>query len=173
MRISIAVLLITGITLSGCSSWQGSKANPSNWFSKSKSTDASGVASAEQLNPLIPENTDTGLFSKSSDLAEDFSLPVASITELRIEKTPTGAILYTSGLASRQGAYDVRLRRNEDTESSTLEYSFRAVYPETATPVGSENTRTLRVAVSLTHQELAGVKLIRVSSDSNARETRR
>ena len=173
MRISIAVLLITGITLSGCNSWQGSRANPSNWFGKSKDTETTAVANAGQVNPLIPQNSDTGLFSKSSGPEEDFSLPVASVTELRIEKTPSGAIIYASGLASRQGAHDVRLKLNEDTEANTLEYSFRVVYPEYPTPIGSETSRTIRVATSLTHQSLAGIKVIRVSSEGNARETRR
>ena len=173
MRISIAVLLITGITLSGCNSWRGSKANPSNWFGKSNNTETSDVASAGEINPLIPENADSGLFSSSNAPEEDFSVPVASVTELRIERTPSGAIIYATGLASRQGAFDVRLDLNEDSEENTLEYSFRAIYPEYATPAGTDFSRTLRVAQSLTHQDLAGVNLIRVSSKSNARETRR
>ena len=131
------------------------------------------MANAGEVNPLIPDSEDEGLFSSSSDSEEDFSIPVASVTELRIEKTPTGAIIYATGLASRQGAFDVRLDLNEDSEENTLEYSFRAVYPEYATPAGTDFSRTLRVAQSLTHQDLAGVNLVRVSSESNARETRR
>lgn len=173
MRISIVALLITGITLSGCSSWQGSRANPSNWFNKSRSAEVPGDASVAPVNALIPAEKEGGLFSRSSDSEEDFSVAVASVTDLKIERTPTGAIIYATGLAARQGAHDVWLRLNEDTDGSSLEYSFRAVYPETATPIGPENTRILRVAVSLTHQDLAGIKLIRVSSESNARETRR
>jgi len=173
MRISIVALLITGITLSGCSSWQGSRANPSNWFNKSRSAEVPGDASVDPVNALIPAEKEGGLFSRSGDSDEDFSVAVASVTGLKIERTPSGAIIYATGLAARQGAHDVWLRLNENSDESTLEYSFRAVYPETATPIGSENTRILRVAVSLTHQDLAGIKLIRVSSESNARETRR
>ena len=173
MRISIAALLVTGITLSGCSGWQGSRANPSNWFSKSQTADAASDASSGEVNALIPDDEGSGLFSSSSGPEEDFSVAIAQVTELKIEKTPSGAIIYATGLASRQGAYEVRLSRNEDSDGASLDYSFRVVYPEQATPIGSENSRILRVAVSLTHQDLAGIKLIRVSSESNARETRR
>ena len=138
MRISIAVLLITGITVSGCGSWQGSRANPSNWFGKSRIAGAASDVAVEEVNALIPAEKEGGLFSRSGDSEEDVSVAVASVVDLKIEKTPTGAIIYATGLAARQGAHDVRLRLNEDTEGSTLAYSFRAVYPESATPVGSE-----------------------------------
>lgn len=173
MRKSIAVLMVTGLTLAGCSSWQASRVNPGNWFGRSKSAEVAVNASAEEINSLIPENTKSGLFSRPDTETEDFSVAIANVTELKVEKTPTGAIIYAIGLASRQGAYGVRLRRNEEAEESTLDYSFRALYPADPTPVGSDTSRTLRVAVSLTHQDLAGVKLIRVSSEGNARETRR
>lgn len=173
MRKSIAVLLVTGLTLSACSSWQGSRANPSNWFGKSKTTETVVVANGEAVNPLLPQDSGSGLFKDSNAPAEDFSVPIASVTELHVEKTPTGAIVYATGLANRQGAYDVHLQQNEDAESTTLDYSFRALYPQNETPVGSDRTRTLQAAVSLTHQDLAGVKIIRVSSESNSRETRR
>lgn len=173
MRKSIAVLMVTGLTLAGCSSWQASRVNPGNWFGGSKSTEVAVDASAEQINPLIPQNTKSGLFSRSDAEVEDFSVAIASVTELKVEKTPTGAIIYVVGLASRQGAYGVRLLRNEEADDSTLDYSFRALYPEDPTQVGSDISRTLRVAVSLTHQDLAGIKVIRVSSEGNARETRR
>ncbi|PCJ06628.1 MAG: hypothetical protein COB16_12880 [Rhodobacteraceae bacterium] len=173
MRTSIAILLVTGLTLSGCSSWRASRVNPSNWFGSSQSAETLVDVSADQVNPLIPANTESGIFSRPDTSTEDFSVAIASVTELKVEKTPTGAIIYAIGLASRQGAYGVRLRRNEEADGQTLDYSFRALYPADPTLVGSETSRTLRVAVSLTHQDLAGIKLIRVSSDGNARETRR
>ena len=173
MRKSIAVLLVSGVTLASCSSWQASRVNPSNWFGSSQNTQVPVAASDELINPLIPVDTKVGLFSGSDAPTEDLSVQIAGVSELRVEQTPTGAIIYAMGLASRQGAYDVRLRRNLDADDATLDYSFRALYPADPTAVGSETSRTLRVAVSLTHQDLAGIKLIRVTSDSNARETRR
>lgn len=173
MRKSIAVLLASGLMLTGCSGWQASRVNPSNWFGGSQATETAVDANAEPVNALLPESSGAGIFSRPDASTEDQSVAVASVTELKVEKTPSGAIIYATGLASRQGAYGVWLRLNPDADSNTLDYSFRALYPEYQTPVGSETSRTLRVAVSLTHQDLAGVKLVRVSSDSNARETRR
>ena len=174
MRKSIAVLLVTGLTLTACSSWRDSRVNPGNWFGSSEGTEVPVEQTATQDNPLIPTGDRVTLFNRSKNSEEiDLSVAVASVTELSIEKTPTGAILYATGLASRQGAYGVRLKRNEDTESDTLDYSFRALYPADPSPVGSDFSRTLRVAVSLTHQDLAGVRLIRVSGAENSRETRR
>lgn len=173
MRKSIAVFLVTGVTLASCSSWQASRVNPSNWFGDSQSAEVPVEASAEPVNPLIPSTDKVRLFGKSDAPAEDLSVQIAGVTGLQVEQTPTGAIVYATGVASRQGAYGVRLRRNLDADDATLDFSFRALYPANPTAVGSETSRTVRVAVSLTHQDLAGVRLIRVTSDSNARETRR
>jgi hypothetical protein len=97
---------------------------------------------------------------------------------MRVERTPTGAIVYATGIAARQGAYGVELRldeadRDERTKDATLDFTFRAIYPGYRTPVGSDRTRTLRAAVSLSRQQLAGVRSIRVVAEQNARESRR
>lgn len=171
MRISIAALLITGLTLSGCSSWQGSRVNPTNWFGKSKN--APVAASEDNVNALIPKVEESVLFTNPDDGQPGLGVPVDSVTELKIEQTPSGAIIRATGLGARQGAHNVQLVLNEGEDSGTLDYAFRATYPEYATPVGTEQSRVLQVAISMTHQDLAGIKLIRVSSETNARETRR
>ncbi len=168
MRKPLTLLLAGSIVLAGCGGWRDSRINPSNWFGSSEVSEA---PVSEDVNPLIPEKTGRGLFDKPE--AEDRTVLVAEVSELRIERTPVGAIIYVTGVASRQGAFDVELRPVANEDPSILEYDFRVVYPENATPVGSEFTRTLRAARSLTNEDLSGVRLIRVNGSSNARESRR
>ena len=168
MRKPLSLLLAGAILLAGCGGWRDSRINPSNWFGSSEVAEAPVDA---DVNPLIPEKTGLGVFDKPE--AEDRTVLVAEVSELRIERTPVGAIIYATGVAARQGAFDVELRPVENDDPSVLEYDFRVVYPEDATPVGTVFTRTLRAARSHTKQDLSGVRLIRVNGETNARESRR
>ncbi len=130
----------------------------------------------EDINPLIPVENRVNLLRRPD--AVDQTVLVQTVSDMRIERTPTGAIVYASGLAARQGAYGVELRldesdRDERTKDQTLDFTFRAIYPDFATPVGVDRSRTLRAAVSLTKQQLAGVRSIRIVAADNARESRR
>ena len=171
MRKSLALFLAATLVLSNCGGWRDSRVNPTNWFGKSKSAPVESATDEEEVNPLIPEQQTKGIFARAAE--EDFSEPVTQISELRVEPTPTGAIIYATAIADRQGAHDVELRRVDDTEADTLEYVFRVVYPEAATPVGSEHSRTVRAAVTLSEQTLRPIRVIRVTGAANQRETRR
>lgn len=170
MRKTLVVFLAAALVLSGCDSWRKSRVNPSNWG-------GGEVASPENVaietdNELIPQRTN--LFKRPD--AEDLSRPIANITELRVERTTTGAIIMATGVASRQGAYDAELRPDpvtKDTPKGLLSYTFVVVYPKEGSPAGSELSRTVRAAVSLSTQELAGVRTIQVSAAENARQARR
>ncbi|MGR3759170.1 hypothetical protein ACUXV3_03420 [Roseobacteraceae bacterium NS-SX3] len=169
MRTPIAFLLAGSVVLASCGGWRDSRVNPRNWFGQSQPVAAE--ASSGEVNPLIPRKTGPGLFSRPE--AEDTSVLISSVTGMRIERTPSGAIIYAEGLASRLGAHDVELRQSDTAEAGTLEYEFRAVYPVRPTAVGSEFSRTLRAAASVSAQDLSGVSLIRVKAAANARESRR
>ncbi|MDE4131552.1 hypothetical protein PXK00_00395 [Phaeobacter sp. QD34_3] len=168
MRKPLSLLLAGAIVLAGCGGWRDSRINPSNWFGSSRTVEA---PSSSDANPLIPQKTRLGIFDKPK--AEDRSTLVAEVSELRIERTPTGAIIYATGVAARQGAFDVELRPVENDDPSVLEYDFRVVYPIAGTPAGSTFSRTLRAAASHSNSDLAGVRLIRVNGATNARESRR
>lgn len=174
MQKTLTFLVIAGLTLSACSSWRDSRANPTNWFGSSQSTPVQ-TAPAEEVNPLIPASaTRSRLFDRPE--AEDLSQPLERITELRIEPATSGAIIYVAGIASRQGAYQAELRRldtPENAEKGILAYSFRVVYPENQTAVGSERTRTINHAASVSRKTLEGIKVIRVEGQTNAQESRR
>lgn len=171
MRTSFALLIAASLTVSGCGGWQDSRANPRNWFGGSDEVELNTDA-AQNANPLLPaDQDDSGLFSREAPADE--SILIASVTELRVERTSTGAIIYAEGLAARDGAYNVRLRTSDDASEGTLAFQFRADYPSYATSAGTEATRTLRAAASLSNADLAGIRVIRVEAANNARETRR
>ncbi|WP_293576678.1 hypothetical protein [Phaeobacter sp.] len=174
MNRPLAVLLISAVGLSACG-FRDSRVNPLNWFGGSREVATEAVVD-EDINPLIPVENRVNLLRRPD--AVDQTVLVQTVSDMRIERTPTGAIVYASGLAARQGAYGVELRldesdRDERTKDQTLDFTFRAIYPDFATPVGVDRSRTLRAAVSLTKQQLAGVRSIRIVAADNARESRR
>ncbi|WP_299642357.1 hypothetical protein [uncultured Ruegeria sp.] len=175
MQKSLSVLIIATLTLTACSSWRDSRVNPSNWFGSSRSVDADTPRDPNAADALVPQQSEgTGLFSRPD--AEDTSIPIGQIDELRIDPTPTGAIIYASGAAVRQGAYNARLvpvESDENQKNGTLEFVFRVTYPSYETPQGSERTRMVSDAINVSKQELEGIRLVRVVGQQNALESRR
>ncbi|PCH72514.1 MAG: hypothetical protein COC12_06055 [Rhodobacteraceae bacterium] len=172
MRKPLMMLLTTSLFLAGCGGWSNSRVNPGNWFGKSRSSAVETVVDPASVNPLIP--TKSSIIAKPEPV--DYSVPITNITELRVEKNSTGATIFATGVAGRQGAYAARLVLDpvgEDSPTDTLSYTFRVTYPDNATPAGPERTRTIIGAKSLTNQELRGIRLIRVKGGQNIRETRR
>jgi len=175
MKTTLTVLLVTSLTLAGCGGWRNSGLNPGNWFGNSRSVpvEESATAAAEPVNPLLPPER-AGVFKRPD--AVDISVPIATVSNLRIEPTPSGAIIYAEGIATRQGAYGAQLRpvtTAEEAESGVLSLSFRVAYPEDPTVVGTEFSRTVHVAYKLDRQELASIRTVRVVGRENVRESRR
>lgn len=171
MRKPLIVLLAASLLLAGCGGWSDARVNPRNWFGNSR-TVAVVPTDPEAVNPLIPARS--RLFQRAE--AVDNSVTVAAVTEMRIDPTSIGAIILVTGISNRQGAFDAELRldpEDEGTTSDVLSYTFRVVYPSFQTTVGSEFSRTIRVAQSVTHQDLRGVRLIRVKAAQNTVESRR
>ena len=168
MRKPLMLLITASLLLTACG-WRDARLNPRNWFGKSR---AVTVGSADQANPLIPERS---AISRKRE-TKDTSVSIATLTELRINPTPSGAIILVTGVSARQGAYSAELvadDANQDDTSDTLSYSFRVTYPKSPTPVGTAHTRTIHVAQSVTHHDLRNIRLIRVSGASGAIESRR
>jgi hypothetical protein len=170
MRIPLTVVMVTGLIVSGCGFGQ-SRLNPVNWFGKSTEI-GQPVVDAGTVNPLLPEQrTRNGLFSRPD--AADTSVLIQSVSGLKIEPTSSGAIIYASGIAARQGAFAAELRPKLENAPGELNLDFRVVYPASQTASGSEQTRTVNAAYKVSSQELAALKLIRVNGATNGRETRR
>ena len=170
MRISLAILLVASLVVASCG-WRDSRVNPRNWFGKSR--EVATETEQVEVNPLIP-NRRRGVFARPEKV--DLSVPVATITELTVERTNTGAIIVATGIAERQGAYDVRLVPDSESltpEDGVLSFTFRTLYPRRGSAVGSEFSRTVRDGYSIATGDLEGVRTIRVKAAQNAMETRR
>ncbi|WP_170358651.1 hypothetical protein [Ruegeria arenilitoris] len=174
MQKSFTVLLVATLALSACNSWRESRVNPSNWFGSSTSAPPPETATYD-ANALVPETREGGgLLSRPTP--EDTSVPIAKIDELRIEPTPNGAIVYASGTAVRQGAYDARLVRvdsEENQKNGVLEFTFRVTYPARATNTGTERSRMVSDAINISKKDLENTRLVRVVGQQNALESRR
>ena len=170
MRRPLTVLLVTSLLLTSCG-WRDSRVNPGNWFGNGRSAEVISPESGS-ANPLIPARAANARRSAPAD----FSVAVATVTQMRVTPSTTGAILLVTGVTSRQGAFNAELRPdpvNETTASNTLSFTLRVDYPGYQTAVGPELTRTIHVARSLSKQDLNGIRLIRVNGGKNAIESRR
>lgn len=173
MHKSLTVLLTAGVLLSSCG-WSDSRVNPRNWFGGSTEIPVQTEAEADAVNPLIPAKKKSILSSKEKPVI--IGDPIASIAQLRVERTASGAIIHATGIGAREGAYNARLvpdNADETAENGVLSYTFRVFYPQNTTAFGTERTRRVDVARSVSSQTMAGVRSIRVSGVENARESKR
>lgn len=170
MRKPLLLLLVASLVLASCG-WRDSRVNPRNWFGRSK--EVAVVTDTATVNPLIPRRSSVLERRKTVDR----SVKIGRVTELRIEPTNVGAIIYASGIADRQGAYLAQLRPlNQDLipdENGVMVFDFVVTYPSRATAQGSELTRTVHEAYTISAQHLAGIRVIRVEAAQNAQESRR
>lgn len=97
---------------------------------------------------------------------------IASVQFLTVSRTPDGAIIRATGLASTQGQFNAQLVPIA-REGSTMVFAFRAELPTTPQPQGSAASRQITVARILSNADLAGVQNIRVQAQENVRVSRR
>lgn len=174
MQKPLIAILLSGLLVSACG-FADSRLNPFNWFGRSMEVPVTAQEPGE-INPLLPRTTERrGLFSRPPEIYP--GVLIGEVTDLVVERTDDGGIIRVTGLAERQGPYEVRLVPKSDDgkpdENGLLAYEFRVIYPARQTAIGSERTRRVTAAVSLDQLELAKVRLIRVEAATNARETRR
>ncbi len=171
MRKTLPLILAATLALGACATIRESRVNPLNWFGNATSEP---VEVKENTNPLIPQNT--GLFARSRAENEVYKgAPFDQVTDLTVERIPGGAIIRATGLAERQGIYQVQLTPEDDEVpvDGVLTYRLEGIRPEGPTPVGSQPTREVTAGVRLTDQQLEGVRQIRVEGARNALVTRR
>jgi hypothetical protein len=172
MRKTFSALLVSTLVLSGCATVRDSRANPFNWFGSARSE---ATAQTVNTNPLIPQSS--GLFSSSrAEQATYKGRPFDQVTDLTIERVPGGALIRATGLAARQGIYEVQLTPANEDElpvDGVLTYRLEGVEPERNTAVGAIPTREVTAGRKLTDQMLAGVRTIRVEGQRNALTSRR
>ncbi|QTN35608.1 hypothetical protein [Cognatishimia activa] len=168
MKKTIGLLLIATLTLSACGRVRDSAINPFNWFGGSETVETT----AEEVNPLIPQERESLLRRPEAEYAGTL---VADLTTLKIERVAGGAIIRVKGIASTQGAFDVRMEpENEDQEpvKGVLTYTLLAVQPP-GFRQGPAQSREITAAVFRTDQELANVRTIRVVGANKTLQSRR
>ena len=173
MRKTFSALLVSTLVLTGCATVRDSRVNPFNWFGNARSEP---LTQAEvNTNPLIP--TRSGLFASARAKEAVYTgRPFDQVTDLTIERVPGGALIRVTGLAARQGIYDVQLTPANEDElpvDGVLTYRLEGVEPARNTPVGAQPTREVVAARKITDQTLAGVQTIRVEGQRNALTSRR
>ena len=125
----------------------------------------------EEVNPLIPERT--SIFQR--DRTEVYlGTPVDQVTEIRVERLPAGAIIHVTGIALRQGAYDVRLTSKTDDEpvDGVLTFTMAALQPQNQ-PQGPVSTRRIEVAKFVSNDVLERTRTISIVGARNVQTTRR
>ena len=150
------------VSLSGCARIAESSLNPFNWFGNS-TADAATTAPAE-IRPLVPEG-------RRVQVVEGRQL-MQNIATLRIDRAPGGAIVHSMGIAATQGYFNAQLVL-ASIENGVMTLDFRAEVPAGFQAVGSERSRQISAAYTLTTQELAGISTVRVQGAQNARSARR
>ena len=158
-----ATLLGTAVllTLTGCARIADSRFNPVNWFGSSTEApvDADG-----QTRPLIPANNRT--------VAIDNRTMVQSITSLDIDPTPSGAIVRAVGVAQTQGYFNAELV-SRGVANGVLDLEFRAQAPTALEVPGTTQSRQISAAHVIERSDLAAIRSVRVTAETNARTSGR
>ncbi|TNF19979.1 MAG: hypothetical protein EP318_12945 [Rhodobacteraceae bacterium] len=170
MRKTVLASLVLAMGLSGCSGVRDSGLNPFNWFGGSTSRKVVAEPQETEVNPLIPKRR--SLLEKRPDPPYAGTL-VQDVTEVHARRTPGGAVLEVTGVLRSLGGHDLRLVEQDDNDPTTLTYEFLAVQNPAGQGVGTPHVRTVTAALALTDQELDGVRVITVISETNRRTVRR
>jgi hypothetical protein len=165
MRKTIPLLLIAALVVTSCGRVRDSRLNPFNWFGRAESRE---IVAAGERNPLIPRRS---MLAPSEQ--KDTRSAIGRITQLQIERVPTGAVIRAEGISDRQGAYELGLRpiEGEEVPEGTLRFAFVGYQPPLA--VGSETSRRVVAATKLSTQDLQSIRRIEVVGANNVMSARR
>ena len=173
MRSLVTVLMISSLTLAGCSGLRDSRVNPANWFGKSQTVQRAAPVPGETTNPLIPEKR-TSILQRKSDAERYIGTPIYAVEGVVIERSAGGAIIKATGLSLRQGAFDVRLwpENGGKPANGVLTYTLRAIQ-RIDTPQGPVQTRRVEAGQFVSSQTLDQVSEVRVLAQTNTATSRR
>ena len=160
----IAALALT-LATAGCGTIRSSKLNPFNWFGKSQ---------PEVQSTLAPRG------GYPEQIGKPWQQPVAQVTSLSVDKTPTGAIVTAIGLPPTQGYWDtdlVALDKGQPDAQGVVRYRFMLAPPAAdsadARRVSTPQSREVSAAAFISNYKLEGVRKIVVEGAGNARSVRR
>jgi hypothetical protein len=158
---ALPILLCATLSLSACATISESRFNPLNWFGSSTSvpTTANG-----EIRPLVAAGTQIGEVDRRG--------LIDTVSEMRIERTPNGALVRATGIAATAGQFNAQLVP-VGFEGGTLTLAFRIETPPNAQAGGPTATRAITAARALDFGDLAGVSRIEVQGVRNTRIARR
>lgn len=134
------------LAMAGCARVANSKLNPFNWF---------GGARAETRFVLPEDKSDPRTLSPE-------------VLSLEVVPYSSGALVKAVGRTPTQGWWDAELVARPIDADGVLVYDFRIFPPITDTPVGTNQSREVTVAASLSSVKLAQVRRVVVQGETNA-----
>ncbi len=152
MKAPVFTLVVCALVLTACGE---SRLNPFNWFGREEAAPRSEA-------PDRPDVLDrTGL--------------VQQVTDLRIDRTPGGAIIRATGLPPTQGYWGAGLEpvADERPVDGVLTYRFRIEAPIGRELAGNRQSREVIVARAVSDAVLEGVRVVRVMGAANDLSRRR
>jgi len=138
--------------LSACATVRDSRINPLNWFGRDSSE-------AVAVDPGVAVVDDRRL--------------AAQIISLKVDAFPGGAIVRTVGLPATQGFWDAELVEVESENPADVVYEFRLLPPVAPRRQGTQRSREIIAAATLTRTRLETVRNIVVVGAQNRRSVRR
>ncbi|MBI1171246.1 hypothetical protein GC209_07575 [bacterium] len=151
MKRALILVTVVGLGLAGCGLGK-SRLNPLNWFGHHP---RQGTPVAFYTPPVDPR----GL--------------VAQVITLKVEPYPGGALVRATGVPPTQGFWNASLVEVPDDKAGQLVFEFRIAPPKTPAPAGTQPSREVTVATSLTDYKLQDVRAIEVRGAQNAMSAHR
>lgn len=152
MKTPILTVLAASLVLSSCGRIADSRFNPFNWFGRDRSE-------AVQVD--------------AEQATIDGRQLVSQITELAVDRTPSGAIIRAVGLPPTQGFWDAELVRIESEDPSLAVYDFRVLPPLERRAVSTQQSREIIAGAALSNRQLANIRGIIVRAQQNQRSVSR
>ena len=151
MKRSVTVALAAVLVLTSCGVVRDSRLNPFNWFGQSEPVD---------VLTAVPDGQDTRLL-------------VADVTGLTIEPYTGGAIIRATGVMESQGWWNAELVEVEGDDPTHLTLDFRVMPPVTRSDVGTQRSREVTAALTITPRRLEEITRVTVQGARSARTTGR
>lgn len=162
MRPVLPILLCATLAATGCSRIADSRLNPLNWFGGSQSE--SNVDQSGGLMPLVPDD--------AGSLTFDNRALIGAVSSMTIDRTPDGAIVRATGIATTQGQFNAELVP-VNQENGTLTLAFRVQMPAGNVAQGTNASRQVSAAHVLDLNVLAAIRAVRVQGQQNSLVSRR
>lgn len=163
MKNLLVVLTICGL-ITGCSGGSGSLGGSAN-----SSAGSSGSGSSAGSFGLFKRKNNEPVTVEQKKI-QDFGSLIPVVTDVRVERVKSGAIIHARGKASRVGYYDVKLLAPNGMtpdKNGVVTLEFRAKQPEFWTTASTNRAREIEVGRYISRYKLDRVRKIVVIGAQN------